>query len=152
MKRRQQDLVTKFLQLRLHLRALLDQWEGLHSLNGMKRREYNHELHKRRLIPPFWKMAEKWRSQMEKWIAPLHLWHREGLKTYNICPIQTKCTFIPPALLLPRTACQKSSPLHFLHALGFISLLLVIGTPKSEVALIIIGAIEWKDQWAQQNL
>ena len=71
MKRRQQDLIMEFIQLILCLHALIDQWGGLHSLNGMKRREYNHQLHKRILIPPLWKMAEKWRTQMEKWIAPL---------------------------------------------------------------------------------
>jgi len=35
---RQQDLITEFVQLGLCLRALLDQWEGLHSLSGKKKK------------------------------------------------------------------------------------------------------------------
>ena len=36
--RRQQDLITEFVRLGLRLRALLDQWGGLHSLSGMKKK------------------------------------------------------------------------------------------------------------------
>ena len=36
--RRQQDLITEFVRLGLHLRALLDQWGGLHSLSGMRKK------------------------------------------------------------------------------------------------------------------
>jgi len=39
MTRRQQDLIMEFLQLGLHLQALLNQWGGLHILNDIKRRE-----------------------------------------------------------------------------------------------------------------
>ena len=43
MKRRHEDLIMEFIQHGLHLCALLDQWGDLHSLNGMKRREYNNQ-------------------------------------------------------------------------------------------------------------
>ena len=36
--RRQQDLITEFVQLGLCLWALLDQWGGLHSLSGMRKK------------------------------------------------------------------------------------------------------------------
>jgi len=36
--RRQQDLITEFVRLKLHLRALLDQWGGLPLLSGMKKK------------------------------------------------------------------------------------------------------------------
>lgn len=36
--RRQKDLIMEFVHLGLHLRALLDQWGGLHSLSSMKRK------------------------------------------------------------------------------------------------------------------
>lgn len=44
---RHKYLITEFFQLRLRLRAQLNQWGGLHILNGMKRREYNHQVHKK---------------------------------------------------------------------------------------------------------
>jgi len=36
--RRQQHFITDFVQLGLHLQALLDQWGGLHSLSGMRKK------------------------------------------------------------------------------------------------------------------
>ena len=36
--RRQQDLIIEFIQLGLCLWALLDQWGGLHSLSGMRKK------------------------------------------------------------------------------------------------------------------
>ena len=36
--RRQQDLIMEFVRLGLHFRALLDQWGGLHSLSGMRKK------------------------------------------------------------------------------------------------------------------
>ena len=36
--RREQDLITKLVQLGLRLRALLSQWGGLHSLSGMRKK------------------------------------------------------------------------------------------------------------------
>lgn len=36
--RRQQDLITEFVRLGLCLRALFDQWGGLHSLSGMRKK------------------------------------------------------------------------------------------------------------------
>lgn len=36
--RRQQDFITEFVRHRLCLRALLDQWGGLHSLSGMRKK------------------------------------------------------------------------------------------------------------------
>jgi len=47
--------------------------------------------------PPHWKMAKKCRTLMEKWTAPLRLWHREVLKRYKICQNMTKWNFGPPA-------------------------------------------------------
>ena len=36
--RRQQDLIMEFVRLELRLQALLDQWGGLHSLSGMRKK------------------------------------------------------------------------------------------------------------------
>jgi len=36
--RGQQDLIMEFIRLGLHLQALLDQWGGLHSLSGMRKK------------------------------------------------------------------------------------------------------------------
>lgn len=36
--RRQQDWITQFIQLGLRLRAMLDQWGGLHSLSDVRKK------------------------------------------------------------------------------------------------------------------
>lgn len=118
MRQRQQDLIIEFVQHGVHLQAFLDQWGDLHSLNGMKRREYNNQLHTRSLIPSFWKLTEKCRTQMEKQIAPLHLWHQEGQKPYKMCENLHKMTFAPPASSTFNYV-QIPLPLHFSSCLSF---------------------------------
>ena len=59
MRRRQQDLIMEFIQLGLHLRALLDQWGGLHSLSGIRKKSTSISYKKKEFYTSILKNGQK---------------------------------------------------------------------------------------------
>ena len=63
--RRQEDLITEFVRLGLRLRALLNQWEGLRSLSGMRKKSTSIS-YKNEFYTSIMKNGRKCRTQEEK--------------------------------------------------------------------------------------